>query len=109
MIEGRNLVPSIYKSGNLMYVCSPRLKPRNTRIRVYNITTGAFIRDLDAEGIVTGFCPSVQMTANAPWGSGVALCDAFVLQDEEQLWNRLQGINVSTQNWWLTDQWDFTA
>jgi hypothetical protein len=36
MIEGRNLVPSIYKSGHLMYVCSPRLKPRNTRIRIYN-------------------------------------------------------------------------
>ena len=39
------LLPSVYKSGNFMYVCTPRIVSKNTDFKIYNASTGALVNE----------------------------------------------------------------
>ncbi len=99
--------PNVYVGPTYLYYANPFLLNKNTQVRIYNKTTGKFVRTWDIEGYIKGFESNVKMEGNWPVSQGIAAgCDVFAIYDEERQWNRLQAINAANGEMWRTEEWN---
>jgi len=99
--------PNVHSGAAFLYYTNPFFLNKNTQVRLYNKTTGKFLRIWDIEGYIKGFEGNIKMEGNWPGSQGiVAACDVFAIYDEEHQLNRLQAINAATGEMWRTEEWN---